>query len=123
MPRSVGQIDVVYPHENDFACMLGKIFKGPCEAPLPSIVISEASWTIQELKRAIRRLKHDNWRRGWVASGTVEACSARILDASTLYAKWGSLLQAQGQKCETVSYIHQRLQKAKNSGSIEHHKS
>ena len=81
MPRSVGQIDVVYPHENKFACMLGKVSKGPCEAPLPSKVISEPFWTIEELKRAIRRLKHDNWRRGWVDSGTVEACSARILDA------------------------------------------
>ena len=41
---------------------------------------------------------------------------------STLYARLGSLFQAQGNICETASYIHQRLQKSKNSGSIEHHK-
>ena len=41
---------------------------------------------------------------------------------STLYAPLGSLFQAQG-KCETISYIHYRLQKCKNSGSIDDHKS
>ena len=35
---------------------------------------------------------------------------------STLYAPLGSLFRAQG-KCETISYIHYRLQKCKNSGS------
>ena len=41
---------------------------------------------------------------------------------STLHAPLGSLIQAQG-KCETISYIHYRLQKWKNSGSIDDHKS
>ena len=41
---------------------------------------------------------------------------------STLHARLGSLFQAQGNICETASYIHQRLQKSKNSQSIEHHK-
>ena len=41
---------------------------------------------------------------------------------STLYAPLGSLFQAQW-KCETISYIHYRLQKCKNSGSINDHKS
>ena len=41
---------------------------------------------------------------------------------STLYASLGSLFQAQG-KCETISYIHYRLHKCKNSGSIDDHKS
>ena len=59
MPRSVGRIDVVRPHENDFACMLEKLFKGPCEVPLPPLYLSEPFWTIHELKIAIRRLKND----------------------------------------------------------------
>ena len=42
---------------------------------------------------------------------------------STLYAPLGSLLQTQGKNCEIPPYLHQRLQKSKNSGGLEHHKS
>ena len=41
LPRSVGRTDVVRPHENDFACMLATLFKGPCEVPIPAVVFSE----------------------------------------------------------------------------------
>ena len=37
-----------------------------------------------------------------------------LMSMSTLYAPWGSLFQAQGENCETTSYIHQRLQNPKN---------
>ncbi len=35
----------------------------------------------------------------------------------------GQPVSSAGENCETSSYIQQRLQKSKNSGSIEHHKS
>ena len=57
LPKSAGRIDIVRPHENDFACMLAKFFNGPCELPLPPALFSEPIWTIQEMKAAIRRLK------------------------------------------------------------------
>ena len=31
LPKSAGRIDIVRPHENDFACMLAKLFNGPFE--------------------------------------------------------------------------------------------
>ena len=59
LPRSVGRIDVVRPHENDFACMLAQFFTGPCEVPLRPVELSELFWTIHELRIGIRRLKND----------------------------------------------------------------
>ena len=47
------------PHENDFACMLVTLIKGPCEVPIPAVASSEPSWIINELTTAIRRLKGD----------------------------------------------------------------
>ena len=41
------------------------------------------------------------------------------MSMSTLYAPLGSLFQAQGENCETTSYIHQHLQNSKNSGRFE----
>ena len=38
---------------------------------------------------------------------------------STLYAPLGRLFQAQGENCETISYIHQRLQNPKKLGRFE----
>ena len=58
LPKSAGRIDIVRPHENDFACMLAKLFNGQCELPLPPAVFSEPIWTIREMKAAIRRLKN-----------------------------------------------------------------
>ena len=55
LPKSAGRIDIVRPHENDFACMLAKLFNGPCEVPLPPAVFSEPLWTIQEMEAAVRR--------------------------------------------------------------------
>ena len=55
LPESAGRIDTVRPHANDFACMLAKLFKGPCEVPLPPAVFSEPLWTIQEMEAAVRR--------------------------------------------------------------------
>ena len=41
------------------------------------------------------------------------------MSMSTLYAPLGSLFQAQGENCETTSYIHHHLQKSKNAGRFE----
>ena len=59
LPRSAGRTDVVRPHENDFACMLATLFKGPFEVPTPAVIFSEPLWTMNELTDAIRRLKND----------------------------------------------------------------
>ena len=40
------------------------------------------------------------------------------MSMSTLYAPLGSLFQAQGEICETTSYIHQHLQNSKNSAGL-----
>ena len=40
----------------------------------------------------------------------VGALVSMSISMSTLYAPLGSLFQAQGEYCETTSYIHQRLQ-------------
>ena len=47
LPRSVGRIDVVCPHENDFACMWAQLSNRPCAVPLPAAVLSEPIWAIQ----------------------------------------------------------------------------
>ena len=61
LARKCCRIDVVRPHENDFACMLAALFKGLClcEVPIPAVLFSEPLWTINELTTAIRRLKND----------------------------------------------------------------
>ena len=40
LPKSVGRIGIVRPHENDFASMLAKLLNGPFEMPLPPAVFS-----------------------------------------------------------------------------------
>ena len=76
LPRSAGRADVVRPHENDFACMLATLFKGPCEMPTPAVIFSEPLWTMNELTAAIRRLKNDKGGdEVGVDCGRVKACS------------------------------------------------
>ena len=56
LPKSVGRIGIVRPHEKDFACMLATLFKGLClcEVPIPPVLFSGPPWTINELTTAIR---------------------------------------------------------------------
>ena len=66
------------------------------------------NWQFLLCKRCA--VKHDLWNR---------SVPATRMSMSTLYAPLGSLFQAQGENCETTSYIHQRLQNSKKWGRFE----